>query len=51
MNMNCWANEFMKELRKFYKTSNVAFVYDGVFNTFGVGCSNPDLLYKGDDDV
>ena len=20
MNMNCWANEFMNELRKFYKT-------------------------------
>ena len=51
MNMNCWANEFMNELRKFYKTSDLAFVYDGVFNTFGVGCSNPDLLYKGDNDV
>ena len=51
MNMNCWANEFMNELRKFYKTSDLAFVYDDVFNTFGVGCSNSDLLYKGDNDV
>ena len=51
MNMNCWANEFMNELRMFYKTSDLAFVYDGVFNTFGIGCRNPDLLYKGDDDV
>ena len=41
----------MNELRKFYKTSDLAFVYDGVFNTFGVGCSNVDLLYKGNDDV
>ena len=51
MNMNCWANEFKNELRTFYKTSDLAFVYDGVLNTFGVGCSNPDLLYKGDNDV
>ena len=28
MNMNCWTNEFMNELRKFYKTSDLAFVYD-----------------------
>ena len=28
MDMNCWANEFMNELRKFYKTSDLAFVYD-----------------------
>ena len=49
--MNCWANEFMNKLRKFYKTSDLAFVCDGVFNTFGVGCSSLDLLYKGDDDV
>ena len=41
----------MNELRKFYKTSNLAVVYDGAFNNFGVGCSNPDLLYKGDNDV
>ena len=39
----------MSELRKFYKTTDLAFVYDGVFNTFGIGCSNPDLLDKVDD--
>ena len=41
----------MNELRKFYKTSDLAFVYDGAFNTFGIDCSNPDLLYKGDNDL
>ena len=51
MNMNCWENEFMSELNKFYKTSDLAFVYNGVFKTFGVCCSNPDLLYKGDNDM
>ena len=41
----------MNELRKFYKTNHLAFVYDGAFNTSGVGCSNPGLLYKGHNDV
>ena len=51
MNVNCCANEFKNELRTFYKTNDLAFVYDGVFNTFGIGCSNPDHLYKGDNEV
>ena len=51
MNINRWANEGMNELRKFYKTTDLAFVYDGFFNFFGIGCSNPDLLYKGDNDA
>ena len=51
MNTNRWANEFMNDLRKFYKTADLAFEYDVVFNTFSVGFSNPDLLYRGDGDA
>ena len=39
----------MSDLRKFYITTDLVFIYDDVFDIYGIGCSDPIVFINEKD--
>ena len=47
--LNQWIHRFMSGLRKFFMTTDLVFIYDDVFDIYGIDCSDLNVSMKGND--